>query len=164
MSSYVTTLENLLQCCACWQTKDMMTLKAASSCTRWWQKTKMKTLPLLICMKTRLLPTEVGGIAWCDHKMSSASSLSPYQAVCCTEHSELAVGTGHTSRHPPPPWPLLSLFLCLSLFCRDPPSPTPLSLSPWGAAASIVSVTGPQCWQSSRPSEDTSNPVPLRCC
>lgn len=69
------------------------------------------------CMKTGFSPTKVGGIACCDHKMSSASSLSPYQAVCCTEHSPLALGSGHTSWHPSPPSPLFLSFsssVCLS--------------------------------------------------
>lgn len=61
-----------------------------------------KTNTTVECMKTGFSPTKVSGIACCDHKMSSASSLSPYQAVCCTEHSPLALGAGHTSWHPSP--------------------------------------------------------------
>lgn len=128
-------------------------------------------------MKTGFSPSEVGGIACCDRKMSSASSLSPYQAVCCTELSPLALGTGHTSCHPPPPpSPLfLSLFVCLSfslsLFFTRVQWPTlphnPPSLLCHPEALSFHSVSAdwrPQCWQSSRPSEDTSNPVPPLCC
>lgn len=92
------------------------------------------------CMKTGFSPSKVGGIACCDHKMSSASSLSPYQAVCCTEHSPLALGAGHTSWHPSPrrlSFSLSSLSLSVSLslwlsFTRlqwptlpSHPSPTP---------------------------------------
>lgn len=121
-------------------------------------------------MKTGFSPTKVGGIACCDHKMSSASSLSPYQGVCCTEHSPLALGAGHTSWHPRPPFSLsisVCLFFSVSLLpgCSDPPfppaPPLPVTLR---RSASIVSVLRPQCWQSSRPSEDTSNPVPPLCC
>lgn len=90
-------------------------------------------------MKTGFLPTKVGWIACCDHKMSSASSLSPYQAVCCTEHSPLALGAGRTSMHPSPIASLLSpLSVSLLPGCSDPPFPStptpPLpSLSPCGA-------------------------------
>lgn len=88
-------------------------------------------------MKTGFSPSEVGGIACCDRKMSSASSLSPYQAVCCTELSPLALGTGHTSCQPPPPPLSLSLFVV-----SDPPFLTtlpPLSVT-LRRLASIVSV------------------------
>lgn len=90
-------------------------------------------------MKTGFSPTKVGWIACCDHKMSSASSLSPYQAVCCTEHSPLALGAGRTSMHPSPIASLLSpLSVSLLPGCSDPPFPStptpPLpSLSPCGA-------------------------------
>lgn len=75
-------------------------------------------------MKTGFSPAKVGGIACCDHKMSSASSLSPYQAVCCTEHSALALGAGHTSKHPSPPFAsLVSLTLSVSFFLQWPTLP-----------------------------------------
>lgn len=100
-------------------------------------------------MKTGFSPSEVGGIACCDRKMSSASSLSPYQAVCCTELSPLALGTGHTSCHPPPRLSFslsssVSLSLSLSFLpgCSDPPFLT--TLPPFSVtlrrSASIVSV------------------------
>lgn len=76
-------------------------------------------------MKTGFSPTKVGWIACCDHKMSSASSLSPYQAVCCTEHSPLALGAGRTSMHPSPIASLLSpLSVSLLPGCSDPPFPS----------------------------------------
>lgn len=97
--------------------------------------------------ETGFSPTKVGGIACCDHKMSSASSLGPYQAVCCTEHSPLALGTGHTSWHPSPR--RLSS-LPLSLFYQaavthpslpTPPPPLPLpSLSPEALSFHSVSA------------------------
>jgi len=128
------------------------------------KKQNNKKKILLQCMKTGFSPTKVGGIACCDHKMSSASSLSPYQAVCCTEHSAPASGSGLTSRHPPPFASLLSRPLSVSLLqwpTLTPPIPSPVTLR---RSASIVSVQGPQCWQSSRPSEDISNLVPPLCC
>lgn len=107
---------------------------------------KKKTSTTVQCRKTGFSPTKVDGIACCDHKMSSASSLSPYQAVCCTELSPLALGTGHTSCHPPPH--PISLFVCLSLHrsfypgAVTHPSSQPRlpSLSPPRRSASIVSV------------------------
>lgn len=99
-------------------------------------------------MKTGFLPTKVGWIACCDHKMSSASSLSPYQAVCCTEHSPLALGAGRTSMHPSPIASLLSpLSVSLLPGCSDPPFPStptpPLpSLSPCGAQLPQCQCTG----------------------
>ena len=104
---------------------------------------KKKLPPPFSVWKLDFHQLKVGGIACCDHKMSSASSLSPYQAVCCTEHSPLAPGAGHTSWHPSPP--VASLSLSLSLFlglslsffflpgCSDPPSPPLPSPSPRGA-------------------------------
>lgn len=123
------------------------------------------------CMKTGFSPSKVGGIACCDHKMSSASSLGPYQAVCCTEHSPLALGAGHTSWHPSPcrlafslPFLCLSPILSVSLLPRLhwPTLPSPPRHQRLGS--SIVSAPRPQCWQSSGPSEDTSNIVPALCC
>lgn len=134
---------------------------------------KKKPSTTVQCRKTGFSPTKVGGIACCDHKMSSASSLSPYQAVCCTELSPLALGTGHTSCHPPPHPPHLSLRLSVSpsLFlpgCSDPPFLTtlpPLSVAPEALRFHSVSADWrPQCWQSSGPSEDSSNHVPPLCC
>lgn len=116
-------------------------------------------------MKTGFSPSEVGGIAFCDHKMSSASSLSPYQAVCCTKLTPLAWGTGHTSSHHhhpflhphPNPSPLFlsfrSVFRCLfttaqwpTLFPHNPPSPRcrPQALG----FHSVSAHWRPQCWQS----------------
>lgn len=107
-----------------------------------------KRLPVW-CMKSGFSPSEVGGIACCGHKMSSASSLSPYQAVYCTELSPLALGAGHTSWHPPTPPTPSPLFLSLSLsssvclsfsfsfykgaVTHPSSQPSLSSLSPWGA-------------------------------
>lgn len=83
------------------------------------------TTTILCCSmfeKLDFSAAKVGRIACCDHKMSSASSLSLCQAVCCTEFSLLLPWAlaGHTSCHPSPTVPpslslsVFSLHLCLN--------------------------------------------------
>lgn len=110
--------------------------------------------------------------------MSSASSLRLYQALCYAEFSPLAFGTGWPHWLSPFP-PLLSLSLspskCLSLqlslflFARVQWPTLPHNLPNClchPKALSFQSVSAdfrPQCWQSSGPSEDRSNPGPPFC-